>query len=303
MLSLRPAVALVLLAGLACGCSMRRLALRGFADQLATSGPAFASDGDPELVRDASPFALKTIEALLVELPEHRGLLLAACQGFAQYAYAFVETDAHLLGSSELARAEELQARALGLYLRARDYGLRALELRHPGFAAGLLVEPQRAASAAVLDEVPLLYWTGVAWGSAIGLARDRPELVADVPAVLALMRRALELDEAHDAGAIHEALIVLEALPANMGGSVEQARRHFERALELSGGARASTFAVLAESVALPAQDRGEFERLLGQALAVDPAARADSRLRNLIVQRRARHLLARAEELFLEP
>ena len=45
----------------------------------------------------ALPFALKTIEALLAEAPEDRNLLLAACSGFTQYAYAFVEVEATIL--------------------------------------------------------------------------------------------------------------------------------------------------------------------------------------------------------------
>jgi predicted anti-sigma-YlaC factor YlaD len=51
-----------------------------------------------------------------------------------------------------------------------------------------------------------------------------------------------------------------------------------------------------------LPAQDRAEFESLLKQAIAVDPGARPEWRLANLVMQKRARRLLARADELFPE-
>ena len=56
---------------------------------------------------------------------------------------------------------------------------------------------------------------------------------------------------------------------------------------------------ATLASSVALPAQDRAEFVRLLEQALAIDPSADRRHRLANLIAQKRARDLLARVDEL----
>ncbi len=42
------------------------------------------------MVGQAIPFGLKTIEALLEEVPDHRGLLVAAASGFTQYAYAYV---------------------------------------------------------------------------------------------------------------------------------------------------------------------------------------------------------------------
>lgn len=283
------------------GCSLRRLALAGIADSLATGGGGvFASDDDPELVRDAAPFSLKALEALLVELPEHPGLLLAACSGFAQYAYAFPQADADLVGDADYARVEELRTRARKLFVRGRDDCLRALELRQPGVGAELLRAPEDALAWARQDDVPLLYWTGAAWGGAVALGLDEPALVADFPAVRALLARALELDETWGRGAIHAALISLEAVPEAMGGSRARARRHFERAVSLSDGQAAGPYLSYAVGVALADGDRSAFETLLRQALAVDPDADPSQRLANHVAQRRARHLLARADALF---
>jgi len=57
-----------------------------------------------------------------------------------------------------------------------------------------------------------------------------------------------------------------------------------------------------LAEAVPLPAQDKKEFVALLNRALAIEPGARADATLENLVMQRRARWLLGRLDDLFLE-
>ena len=128
------------------GCSIRGMAVSAVADGLSGTGDTFASDDDPELVRDAVPFALKTYEALLAERPEHRGLLLASARGFTQYAWAFVETDALLLEGEDRAAARSERIRARNLYLRARDYGLRALELERPGTGEALHRDPRDAA-------------------------------------------------------------------------------------------------------------------------------------------------------------
>jgi len=53
---------------------------------------------------------------------------------------------------------------------------------------------------------------------------------------------------------------------------------------------------------VALQKQDKAQFQALLNQALAINPDAAPQSRLENLIAQRRARWLLGRADELFLD-
>lgn len=298
---LGPPCCLLVAVVLASGCSLRRLAVNGVARSLAASGEVYASDEDPELVRDATPFALKTIEGLLAEAPDHRGLLLAACRGFAQYAYAFVETDAEVVEGEDYRRAEGLRQRALKLYLRGRGYGLRALDLEAAGTSRRLLAEPEAAVASFGEDDVPLLYWTGAAWGGALSLGKDRPELVADLPAVRALMQRALALDPSFERGAIHEAMIVFESLGPAFGSSPEAAREHFRRALEISGGVKAGPYVTFAEQVAVPAQDRRQFEELLDRALAVDPDAEPALRLANLIAQRRARALRDRADDLFL--
>jgi predicted anti-sigma-YlaC factor YlaD len=150
--------------------------------------------------------------------------------------------------------------------------------------------------------EVPLLYWTASAWGGAISLSKDQPELVAQVPAVEALIDRALELDEAYSRGAIHTFLVTYEMSRRGAASEpAERARRHFERAVELSGGRDAAPFVALAEAVCVQKQDLQGFEALLARALAVDPDADPDARLVNLVMQRRARWLLSLRSDLFL--
>lgn len=298
------ALPLVLALGAALGCSVRRFAVNRLGDALASSGATFASDEDPELVGEALPFALKLIESLLAESPRHRGLLLAAASGFTQYAYAFVQQQADELEDQDLGEARRLHTRARKLYLRARNYGLRGLEVRRPGFEKALRADAKAAVRAASKQDVPLMYWTAVAWGAAISLSKDDPETVADQPLVEALIDRALELDEAFDSGAIHAFLVSYE--PSRPGVSAAdaagRARKHFERAVELSAGKLASPLVAFAETVSVSRQDKKEFEALLRRALDIDVNARAEWRLANLVSQRRARWLLGRVDQLFVE-
>jgi predicted anti-sigma-YlaC factor YlaD len=116
-------------------------------------------------------------------------------------------------------------------------------------------------------------------------------------------MHRALELDEGFALGAIYDFYIVYEgARPAAAGGSVERARASLVRALQFSEGHRAAPLVSFAETVDVGIQDRAEFEKLLHQALAIDVNALPEQRLANLIAQRRARWLLARMDQLFVE-
>ena len=300
----RPAMVL-LVAALALGsasCSIKKMAAKNVANSL-TSGPdVFGSDEDPQLIKDAIPFGLKTMEGLLATLPNHRGLLLSLCRGFTQYGAAFVQPEADEVEAVDYARATAIRDRALRMYLRARGYGLRGLELDHRGITRGLQTSPDSAARRLKTKELPMLYWTAAAWGSAINLGKDRAELLADLGAVRALMERGLTLDETYDGGAFHEAMIILEALPKEMGGSPERAREHFQRAVALSKGFKASPYVTLAQSVSVMTQNRTEFRELLEKALAVDPERDPSQRLATLVVQQQARQLLKRADDLFIE-
>jgi len=300
---LRSLAVVMVLSLVACGCSIRKFAIGQLGNALAQSGTTFSSDEDPELVKDALPFSLKLIESLLAESPEHRGLLFAAASGFTQYTYAFVRQEADEMEPKDITAALEMKARARRLFQRARNYGLRALEINHRGFGAALNADAKRAVKAAKPEDVPLLYWTAASWGLAMTLSKQDMEMVADQPTVEALIDRALELDEAFDQGAIHSFLISYEMVrQGGEGDPAERARRHFERAMALSGGYQAGPLVTLAESVSVAKQDRREFQSLLERALAVDVNARPEFRLVNIIMQRRARWLLSRIDELFLE-
>ena len=299
---LRGVVFAAFLSAVATGCSVRRMAVNRLSDALAAGGTTFASDDDPELVKAAVPFSLKLMESLLDENPKHAGLLFATASGFTQYAYAFVQQDADEMEENDLAAATEMRARARRLYIRARNYGLRGLEVNHRGFEKALRNDPKAAVRAGKVDDVRLLYWTAVSWGAAISVSKDNPDLIGELPIVEALIDRALELDESFDRGAIHSFLVSYEmSRPGAEGKPEERARRHFERAMELSGGQMAGPLVALAESVSVKQQDVTGFKELLGRALAINADAKPEWRLVNLVMQRRARWLLSRTDELFL--
>jgi hypothetical protein len=55
----------LMMALLLAACSMKKTAANIVGDTLAGSGGVYASDDDPELIREAIPFGLKTYESLL----------------------------------------------------------------------------------------------------------------------------------------------------------------------------------------------------------------------------------------------
>ena len=285
------------------GCSPARMGMNRMADALSATAAAYARDDDPELVRTGAPATLKMVEMLLDSQPSHPGLLMTACSGFAQYAYGFLHVDSEILAASDPRAAQTARERAIRMYLRARGYCLRELAVRHPQLAEALTRQPRTAlpmVAATAKADVPALFWTAVTWAGELSLADNQILRIGELAVVRALLARALGLDESWAGGTIHEAMIALEGLPALLGGSAARARTHFDRAVALSNGQSAFAFVTYATSVAAPGRDRALFDKLLKQALAIDPARTPALRLANLIAQKRARFLQITANQLF---
>jgi predicted anti-sigma-YlaC factor YlaD len=295
-------LSLVLVAGPAC--SLKKYAINKIGDSLASGNSVYETDEDADLVGEALPFGLKLTESLLQESPQHRGLLLTACRGFVLYSYGYVDFPGEVMMDEDIERGRALRTRARRLYLRGLDYCLRGIETNHAGFRQQLLTAPREAAR--LINgkqekwDLPFLYWTSASLGLAIAVSKGDASMLARLPEVEALIDRALELDEVWDGGSLHEFKVSLEsARPGDP--DEEEIRKHYERAVQLSKGQRAGLYVAYAEAVAVPKQNREQFEELLRKALAVDPDAQPENRLVNILARRRAEWLLKRIDELFL--
>lgn len=291
--SVHLALSLALLPLLA-GCSLRTLAVNQLGNALAGGGSTFAADEDPELVGDALPFSLKLMESLLAESPRHEALLIAAARGFTQYSYGWVDPADDPAGTDRRLRARRL-------YLRGRDYGLRALAVTIDDFGERLANDPRAAVSTARKRDVPALYWTAASWGLAIALSKDDPEMLADLPAVDAMIARAAELDPGFESGSIDTFLITWEAARSGLSrDAAAKAREHYRLAVHRSAGRSAAPFVAAAEALSIPARNRVEFDTMIERALAVDPNAEPLWKLQNILARRRAEWLRAHADDYF---
>jgi len=285
--------------------SCSTFAVHTVAGFLAGSGEStvFTGEDDPELARDALPFAMKTYESLLEADPRNAPLALATGRAFAGYAFAFVQAPSDQLPLERVEEQRAMHQRAKKLFLRARDYVLQGLEIRRPGFTAALNRENVQAALRLTRKEdSDYLYWAAAAWLGAFGADPfDFVQIVA-VPRAVAMLQQVDAWDDAYGAGAVHEIFISFYGgAPADLGGGEQKARASFARALALSKGMRAGPYIALATSVSVKNQDAAEFRELLGKALAIDVNADIPDRLVNIINQRKARWLLDHVDDYFL--
>jgi hypothetical protein len=248
------------------------------------------------------------VEGLLRVAPDDERLLLLATRGWASYAYAFVEDEKERAEfENDLERADRERARARAMYLDAKGFGLRLLRRLEPDFGTTLERDPealQRFLAAELSDPkaAAALFWTGYAWGSAIGVSRDDPVLLADLPLARVLVERSVELDESYYHAAGHVFLGVLHSSRSlSAGGDPELGRGHFEKALALTERKAFMVQLNYARHYAVQAQDRALFERLLREVVDAHADVPAALSLPNAVARRRAERLLGQVDRLIL--
>ncbi len=282
----RIAVALLSFTLLACaGCAtLMSSVTAGLTENLAN---AVLDNPDLETVRDGAPAYLILIDGLVAQSPDNVNLLSQAAMLNSVYGAAFVEDEK---------RNQALQSKALGFASKATCRGIDdGCDLRtrpYPEFERWL----------AGLDEkqVPLLYRLGGTWAGWIQAHGDDFVAIAELGRVKALMSRVIDLDEGFDRGGAHLYMGLFETiLPAGLGGKPEVGRKHFERAVELSGGRHMLTKVMFAEQYARLVFDRELHDRLLQEVLATDPAEPGLT-LINVVAQERAATLLESADAYF---
>ncbi len=275
-------------------CSPRQMIVGGLADELSSQGEA--PEGDLELARDAAPFYLKLSESVLRQNPGHARLAESVAAGFTQYAYAFVAFEADKVEGKNVAEADRLRRRAASLYERAYRHAMAALEAGTPGFAARLASAKPGDWPTLRAEQAGLAYWAAAAWGGWISLSKDTPDIVADLPQAVRLAQLAWAADPAWGKGALTGLVATFEA--ARPGGSRSKAADYFDQSFAQSGRQAPGALVGKAESIAQPAGDRAEFERLLRQALALPTPATPS--LNDAVMRQRAQWLLEQADSLF---
>lgn len=210
------------------------------------------------------------------------------------HAYYFL-ADGHL--SFDEAKAEEMMA-TFEKGTRAAEKGLLVVS---PAFAARMRegARIEEVVSLFERDAVPCLYWRSAnlgKWASAQGFAT----LVSFKDEIRAVMTRCLALDATYFYGAPHRYFGAFFArAPAYAGGDLNKSREHFEASIAQEPRYFA-THVLFASDYAQKSQNRALFEEQLNFVINGDPNAIPEIAPENLVEQRKARELLARADEIF---
>ena len=274
---------------LACALTSGRASLvsnaaSGLADSL-TSG--ILNNDDPETVRAGMPSYMIMMDGFVHENPENPAMLGAAANLYASFGAVFVDDP----------------RRASRITTRGREYALRGIcltyapacrwrDLSYDDFVETLDGLDARHAEAAYLYGFATLAYLRAHssdWNS-----------LAELPQAEALVKRYLEITGDAAKASAHMYLgILLTLRPPALGGKPEEARVHFEKAIEMSGGRDLSAKVEFAKGYAKLLYDRELHDRLVVEVLESDPYADGLT-LTNVLAQQEALLLQADANEYF---
>ncbi|MFT3927582.1 MAG: TRAP transporter TatT component family protein [Myxococcales bacterium] len=288
-------VASILLLAGSTGCSMSKLVANQTAGMVRDGAPALDALGDYELAVQGIPGGIVQLETFYHISPDNPDLGLNLAKAYVGYALASVEHQYEVQDAAgNMDAADELRARARFLYLRARDIGLHQLNVKKKGVDAA--VKGGEADLTKYLQkfkskhDAPALFWAGSAWGAAIDMSRDQPDLIVDLPLAKALVQRAFELDESfYHFGPGMFLGAANSALPEAMGGNPTLGKQFFDTALEKSGRKNLIIQFQMARTYAVNTQNKELFDKLIKEILDA-PDYGDEFRLPNLIAKHRAK-------------
>ena len=168
------------------------------------------------------------------------------------------------------------------------------------GTSDALLRDPVTAWRRRKRQDVPLLYWTAASWGAAISLGIDRPDLAIDFPDGPRPGRSRTGARPGVEQGRHSRADDHARQPAGGRSAAAPSGRASTSRRRRDPEGSVTGPYVALATGISVPAQDRAEFERLLKEALAIDPEKDPSQPPSTLITQRRARALLEHIDQKF---
>ncbi len=242
---------------------------------------------DPETIKKGVPAYLILISSMIKGDPDNPDLLESGAKLYGAYASGFTD-------SNESKKA---------LSNRAFSYASDAMCIRNTGFCDVKSIsyfEYEKRLNTVDASQVKSLFIFASSWAGVIEANSSDWNAVAELPKVKAGIMRVIDIDETVNAGNAHLYMAVMESLlPPTLGGKPELAKKHFDRAIEISNGENQMARVLYAEKYARMMFDRELHDKLLKQVVESDTGPQ-DQILINTLAKQRAAELLLHADEYF---
>ena len=242
---------------------------------------------DPETIKKGVPAYLILISSMIKGDPDNPDLLESGAKLYGAYASGFTDSNESKVALSN----------------RAFSYASQAMCIRNAGFCDVKSIsyfEYEKRLNTVGSSQVKPLFIFVSSWAGVIEANSSDWNAVAELPKVKAGILRVIDIDETVNNGNAHLYMAVMESLlPPTLGGKPELAKKHFDRAIEISNGENQMARVLYAEKYARMLFDRELHDKLLKQVVEADSGAQ-EQILINTLAKQRAAELLRSADDYF---
>ena len=219
-----------------------------------------------------------------------------------EYAYGILMEEGDKLVDQDYSKSMKYYKKANEQFLQAKKSSILLLSDRYPDFKGWMRKEHNIIFDK---EDVNDMYWLSASIAGSIQSSRgSNPYELINIPLIGRLLKNAISLDPNWRNGALYSAMMSYSAVRPDLSGKglVDTVDYYFEKALQLSDSLDASIYVGYAESIHKPNQEKKEFEEKLNFVIEMDINKNKNNKINNLISKRRAKWLLSKTNDYFLE-
>ena len=218
-----------------------------------------------------------------------------------EYGFGIIMEQANRLIDEDYSLAIAKYEQANKIFSEARDSGISIISKKYPNFKKWLNKEASIDFNA---DDMNDIYWLAASIGGCISSSRGNPFELINLPNVGRLLRTGIDINPGWENGSLYSAMISFTTTRSDLNEIMlrDSVDYYFDKAVLYSDGKDAGPYLAYAESIHKPFQERKNFVDKLNYVINMENKPNNEFELTNLLAKSRAKWLLARTDEYFLE-
>ncbi len=252
----------------------------------------------PKLVSVYFERKIKKLENNRSRSIEHERLLIKTR---VEYGFGIIMEQADRLIDDKYLEGLNEYKKANIIFNEAKDSGMSIMSDRYPEFNTWLKKDAQIDFKQ---EDVSDMYWLAASIGGAIGSSRGNPFELINLPYVGRLLNKCIQIDSEWNHGSLYSAMMSFTTTRSDLSEEMlrDTVDHYFNKTISSSNGMDAGPYLTYAESIHKTFQERKDFVDKLNYVLEMDIIPNSDHELSNLIAKSRAKWLLTKTDEYFLE-
>ena len=218
-----------------------------------------------------------------------------------EYGFGIIMEQANRLIDEDYSLAMSKYEQANKIFSEARDSGISIITKKYPSFNKWL---NKKASIDFSSDDISDIYWLAASIGGCISSSRGDPFELINLPNVGRLLRTGIDLNPGWENGSLYSAMISFTTTRSDLNEVMlrDSVEYYFDKAVLFSNGKDAGPYLTYAESIHKPFQERKNFVNKLNYVINMENKPNNEFELTNLLAKSRAKWLLARTDQYFLE-